>query len=308
MDDIDSYFDDLGLLPEMTVSHEVSGGHMAYHRTVYTNDSEHIFIKKCKDIPGMSDQQKKHALSYLEKEFSIINQLSTQDYIPEFAELRNNALIMPAYLPSHGWHWQIPQDTDARLNYIQHILKVLSEKENLQIDYTHADIEDTVQTLQLNGWEKLTQQPDLLAAIQNAYQKFKDKLQPDSQILATSLLDNITKLAAEYRPIKDTQLTAFSHHDARINNIAWQTNGQLRIVDWSWAGMGLPLSDSTMFLIDLAKNGVDISDYVDGYFSDKHAFILTGYWLARSLEPSSHNPEVRLHQFASAISAYSLLK
>ena len=73
--------------------------------------------------------------------------------------------------------------------------------------------------------------------------------------------------------------------------------------------MGLPNSDTTMFLVDLTKSGIDVSEYLDRYFNPDHAHILIGFWLARALEPpSKSNPEVRLHQLASAITAYNLIK
>ena len=63
-----------------------------------------------------------------------------------------------------------------------------------------------------------------------------------------------------------------------------------------------------MFIIDLHKAGIDVSDYLDDNFDENHAKLLIGYWLARSAEPAYNNSgNVRFHQFASAVSAASLL-
>lgn len=310
MDEIARYFENLGLEPSHTQMAPIKGGHMSYSKSVYINDSEKIFVKKFVARADLTKLQSAHALAYLHKENKIINQLSGMDISPEFSELiSSNSLILPAYTEESGWFWEAPEDTELLENYISSILSVLSEKESATVDFENVDILPSQQTLESSGWQKLTKLPDLKSQITDKVAQFKSVLHPITVNSGHDLIENIGDLINQYRPVSSKELTAFSHHDARQHNIAWHPDLGVRIVDWSWAGMGLPNSDTTMFLVDLTKSGIDVSEYLDQYFNPAHAHILIGFWLARALEPpSKSNPEVRLHQLASAITAYNLIK
>ncbi|MEK7626257.1 MAG: hypothetical protein AAB423_02820 [Patescibacteria group bacterium] len=310
MDEIARYFENLGLEPSHTQMAPIKGGHMSYSKSVYINDSEKIFVKKFVARADLTKLQSAHALAYLHKENKIINQLSGLDISPEFSELiSSNSLILPAYTEESGWFWEAPEDTELLENYISSILSVLSEKESATVDFENVDILPSQQTLESSGWQKLTKLPDLKSQITDKVAQFKSALHPITVNSGHDLVENIGDLINQYRPVSSKELTAFSHHDARQHNIAWHPDLGVRIVDWSWAGMGLPNSDTTMFLVDLTKSGIDVSEYLDRYFNPDHAHILIGFWLARALEPpSKSNPEVRLHQLASAITAYNLIK
>ncbi len=310
MDVIARYFEDLGLEPSHTQMTPIKGGHMSYSKSVYSNDSERIFVKKFVTRPNLTKLQSTHAIAYLNKENKIISQLSGLDISPEFSELISpNSLILPAYTQNHGWFWEAPEDTELLNSYISSILSVLSEKENATVDFENPDIPPSQQTLESSGWQKLAKVTDLESQIVDKIKQFKSLLHPLTINAGHDLVENIKELVNQYQPIDNTALTAFSHHDARQHNITWHPELGVRIVDWSWAGMGLPNSDTTMFLVDLTKSEIDITEYLDKYFNSTHAHILIGFWLARALEPpSKSNPEVRLHQLASAITAYNLIK
>lgn len=310
MDEIARYFENLGLEPSHTQMAPIKGGHMSYSKSVYSNDSEKIFVKKFVARADLTKLQSTHAIAYLHKENKIINQLSGLDISPEFSELiSSNSLILPAYTEESGWFWEAPEDTELLENYISSILSVLSEKESATVDFENVDILPSQQTLESSGWQKLTKLPDLKSQITDKVAQFKSVLHPITVNSGHDLIENIGDLINQYRPVSSKELTAFSHHDARQHNIAWHPDLGVRIVDWSWAGLGLPNSDTTMFLVDLTKSGIDVSEYLDQYFNPDHAHILIGFWLARALEPpSKSNPEVRLHQLASAITAYNLIK
>ena len=78
------------------------------------------------------------------------------------------------------------------------------------------------------------------------------------------------------------------------------------MIDWSWAGHGLPGSDSTSLLIDLNKKGHDITAY-RSFINPDHCLTLLGFWLNRSIQPSQGAEGLREEQFLSAISAFELL-
>lgn len=310
MDEISRYFEDLGLEPSHTQMAPIKGGHMSYSKSVYSNDSERIFVKKFVSRPDLTNLQSIHAIAYLHKENKIINQLSGLDISPEFSELiASDSLVLPAYTQNYGWFWEAPEDRELLENYVSSILKVLSEKESAVVDFENPDIPPSQQTLESTGWQKLKKLSDLKSLVEDKITDLKGKLHPLTVKSGYELVEDLGSLINRYKPINSKELTAFSHHDARQHNIAWHPDYGVRVVDWSWAGMGLPNSDTTMFLIDLVKSEIDISEYLDQYFNSTHAHILIGFWLARALEPpSKSNPEVRLHQLASAITAYNLIK
>ncbi|MEK9196641.1 MAG: hypothetical protein AAB914_04695 [Patescibacteria group bacterium] len=309
MDDISRYFEDLGLDSTHTQQLPVHGGHMSYKKSIHINDSEKIFVKTFVSVPDLTEKQSDHAVAYLQKENSIINQLSAIDTVPEHSELISSSLIMPAYLEDLGWYWQAPEDQEFQEKYIDDILSAITEKESLQINFDSSIVAPSQKTFEENGWQKLAKITDLETQVIDKIKQLKSKLHPTTFSSGYELVDDLDNLIAEYAPIDQKKLTAFTHHDARQHNIAWHPELGVRIVDWSWAGVGLPNSDSTMFLIDLTKSEIDISQYLEKYFNSQHAHTLIGYWLARSLEePSKSNPQVRLHQLASAITAYNLYK
>jgi thiamine kinase-like enzyme len=101
--------------------------------------------------------------------------------------------------------------------------------------------------------------------------------------------------------------SVFSHHDARQANIAWHPEHGVRVVDWSWAGYGLERADTTTFLIDLHKSGVDISSYMNNYSNSTHTLLQAGFLLGHSLWPASPSSKtVRAHQLISAASAFDI--
>ncbi|OGL30471.1 hypothetical protein A3F37_01195 [Candidatus Saccharibacteria bacterium RIFCSPHIGHO2_12_FULL_41_12] len=309
MDEILAYFDSLGLDSELTQKTPVNKGHMSYEKAIYTNDSERIFVKKFVEDANLNPTQSAHAVAYLQKENTVINQLSTIDTVPEHAELIDGSLVLPAYTEELGWFWEAPEDEELRPKYIKEILNALFQKESVSVNLDESVVAPSQQTLERKGWQKLIKTPGLKPQVADKLKQHKTNLYPMTIASGQELLNNLDNLMAKFKPIDATELTAFCHHDARQHNIAWHPFLGVRIVDWSWAGIGLPNSDSTMFLIDLTKSEIDISQYLDEYFNPKHAYTLIGYWLARAIEPpNKSNPEVRLHQLASAITAYNLLR
>jgi len=98
-----------------------------------------------------------------------------------------------------------------------------------------------------------------------------------------------------------------AHNDARQSNIAWHENEGVRMVDWSWADPAPEHADTTMFLVDLAKSGHDVTPYM--YSINKEYLVtLIGFWLAHSIwETRDGSTTVREQQVASAVAAYQLL-
>ena len=121
-------------------------------------------------------------------------------------------------------------------------------------------------------------------------------------------LEEVQHLQQEASSLSRTPPLLPAHNDARQSNIAWHPEQGVRIVDWSWADPAPKNADATMFLIDLAKSGHDVSGHL-ARFNRDYAVILAGFWLAHSTwQARDAGSTVREHQVASAASALELIR
>ena len=125
---------------------------------------------------------------------------------------------------------------------------------------------------------------------------------------ALSLGEEVQHLQQEASSLSRTPPLLPAHNDARQSNIAWHPEQGVRIVDWSWADPAPKNADATMFLIDLAKSGHDVSGHL-ARFNRDYAIVLAGFWLAHSTwQARDAGSTVREHQVASAASALELIR
>lgn len=171
-------------------------------------------------------------------------------------------------------------------------------------DIGHTNYTDTSQvtltypTLQNEGW--------------NTYPEYREAI---LHVLTDAGGDHSAKLATEldeiyehYKRLPKRPLDSFCHGDMRQSNVAWHPSEGVRIVDWSWAGNSPSGLDTTSFLIDLAKSGIDISAHRE-HFAIDQALLLIGFWLHHSTWPTpTDDTTVRQHQIASAVTAWQLVK
>lgn len=278
---------------------EPSGGHMGYERTVVSlPNSEKIFIKRHNAARFSDSIRERHSRNYLQKEFAVYRQLSSQSpYIAECRELiEDHTLVLTAYDPRDGWHWRAPQEPELQKRYIRDVLTALKEIEAMAFKDA-SDIPPAHQSFVYEGWGQYDHTREQIAVL------LATTAIPSADILR----DGIEALYAEYLTQPEQSLEYFAHTDIRQSNLAWHPNHGVKIVDWSWAGPSDSGLDTTSFLIDLAKSGIDIQEYMDD-FNPLHARRMIGFWLGRAILPAHHDTSVRDHQLASAITAFSLLQ
>jgi hypothetical protein len=293
---------------------DVNAGHMMYQKLRIQSANGDLYFVKTSDDSLLTDKTEADKMwQYLIKEQYAYDILDRNGFthIPK-VELDNRSLVMEYLANDQGWYWNAPDKESDK--YVSDVLSALGELENLPISEELDQVESLTSTQKLfkRGWQTID---DLkIIKILNRSDDFEIQLK-DHIFSGIEYIDTIIN-DVEFREelIKNTDryiklpTNNVGHFDARQANIGWHPVYGVKIIDWSWVSRGPAKSDSTMFLIDLHKSGVDVSEYIDTHFDVNHANLLIGYWLSRCAEPSFNNLDnVRFHQYASAVSAGSLL-
>lgn len=282
------------------------GGHMAYDYELLKSEYGHVFLKTHNPANYTIPEKEERGRYYLKREASMLQHLRQSEYhhIPNKHQLfAQQTLVIEGLPESEGWHWQLPEDFAYREHYIEHILHSLHKLDAVPLPYEDGVIQPSLVSFHEEGWDAL----DDLTAVAERIRSFQQRLKPETVTTSEKLIAALASLKASFSTV-EPEPDVFSHHDARQSNIAWHPERGVKIVDWSWAGPGIKKADSTMFLIDIAKSGHDVTPYIKEHFSPEYAQLLIGFWLGHSLLPTrSADDTVRLHQIASAVTAYELL-
>lgn len=287
----------------------VRGGHMGYtHATHTTPTGQHIHTKRHNpDFHTEPDRAKRSRL-YLQKEASVLDHLAANGYdsIPEHVDYHNGMLAMDAFTIDDGWKWRHPEDNDTQTRYINDTLTALDALAQIpSIDDT-PDITPSIVSFLEEGWGTFDETSRYtITAMLHDYADTIDNA--DFADAARQLACNLDTLRSSAQSIDLDQPTVLCHHDFRESNFAWHSEQGVKIIDWSWAGLGPINADATTFLIDLHKRGVDVAGHFD-HFNRDHALLLMGFWLAHGIRPSYGDTDVRFQQINSAVAAYDLIQ
>lgn len=275
-----------------------TGGHMNYTRHIASLPTgRRVFVKR-HDAETFSDiEREQHSREYLRKEHDVYRQLAPQTkVIPQVFELvDDHTLILEACDPRDGWLWRAPYEPTLRDRYIRETIAALREIETLEYNDT-STVAPSHESFEKEGWANYPANRE----------EIMKRLRDHSSPIAHSLSEMIDHLYEADRNRTVRARTSLAHADLRQSNFAWHPTLGVRIVDWSWASPSSPGLDTTSFLIDLAKSGISIEDYMED-FDTTHARKLIGFWLGRSIQPSREGSLVREHQLASALAAFKLL-
>jgi len=292
------FFD--GILEHSDTKLPVSGGYMKYDKYIASMGTKHAFVKWLPNVGVVSPDRHKQMRSYLEKEAGIMAHLRTHGFlqVPTHSVLRNSQLAMDALRQEDGWQWEASAATLD--SYVKDAFDSFKSLESIPLPPDTFDVEPSYESVINEGWTLVddqaeTQLSSFLAAL------------PEGRLdYAASFLHDIPSLRQAAGTFESHDTFVFCHLDMRQENMAWNPEKGIKIIDWSWAGPGLPGSDATSLLIDLHKNGFDVSRYV-GHINLQHCYNLMGFWLAHSTMPNQGAEGLREQQFESALSAYELL-
>lgn len=281
----------------------IEAGHMEYTKTICTKDEQAVFVKQHDPLLFTDTERAERSHTYLEKEAATLAHLRQHNFqhIPTHSLLHNNALLMEAFPTDADWYWRAHQEHLE--TYITDTLAAFRILEAMPLAADSFPIEPSYESFRSEGWHSFTS--ETMTLLEQRLVDFAPRLSELSQQSARMLLNDLQQLQREATQSRSTPEFVFCHHDIRQSNIAWHPEKGSRLVDWSWAGIGERGSDSTSFLIDLAKSGHDISPYYK-HLNSHHCLTLIGFWLAHSTWPSHKDDTVRFQQFLSAVSAYEV--
>ncbi len=282
----------------------VTGGHMSYYRVIAKTKVGDVFMK-CHDKHSFSDPiREAHSRQYLHKEKHVYDHVEQHGFlhIPASVHLtHDHALHMEALTEHEGWRWRAP--VDSLDQYISQAFESFDRLEQIPLMDDFHDTDGASHDLLFDmGWCRydLDIKRQIAARLDRWHPQFHEHFRKTAVLLERDI-DMLHDTATPTMP------EVFAHHDLRQANVAWHPEHGVKIVDWSWAGIGPKNCDATMLLIDLHKSGHDVSNYMER-FNKHHAHNLIGYWLAQcQLEPRMPYSKVRFQQALSAISAYDLL-
>lgn len=304
----------LGYRPDELQLRSADGGHMAYRRLFVDVPSvqKTYFVKGQDSSLFTDDEREVHARQYLLKEHMLFDYLRKSGFmhVPEETGLiADSYLVMQGLQAEQGWHWRAPRDNPELFeSYVRSVLGSFDALQNVPIPNEEYFFPKRILKVYMEeGWDYLDK--NQIEKVKIASEKLRSKLHPETAAVLDELLSRLPEIVPTGQALYDNaQQYYLSHHDARQANIAWHPDHGARVIDLSWVDIGFKNADSTMFLIDLAKAGHDVSPYMNAYFNPDHALLLMGHWLGRCAEPTRDSiPTVRLHQLASALTAYRLL-
>lgn len=278
----------------------VDGGYMQYDKWIIESDGKRVFTKNCPADHQRADE----LLSYIKKEADVMAHLRQSGYghLPSNSLYSDGKLLMDAIRVEDGWRWQIDQEfVDTQL---LRVLDSFAALETIPLPPSTYDVEDSYESFIQEGWRVFTDETHQTLAA--TYAGAEAQLPKRFQSTARELLQSVPVLQDIAGVLPKPEALVFCHHDARESNFAWHPEKGIKIIDWSWAGPGLPGSDATRLLIDLHKRGYDVDAYRD-YINPEHCLNLIGFWLTRSTVASHGAEGLREQQFISALSAYELL-
>lgn len=285
----------------------VTGGHMNYERLLIDTSDDGLLFAKLHSAEKFTDSvRERHSREYLHKEQAMMSHLRREGYadVPAHSRLADtHSLVMEGLSPEDDWQWRATQHTID--TYIDEVTAALTRLEQIQRPSDFFDSHaPTHRALIDEGWASLDSQR--LGLLQQKLRSVAPRLQPRMLQTVEQLIDSLPTLCQ--RPLPATPPTRLCHHDMRQTNVAWHEQHGVRIVDWSWAGIGLEKADHTSLLVDLHKSGHDVSHHLSIHFNPDHAHLMLGFLLARAIAPSGGSGnEVRFHQTVSAVSTFDLL-
>ena len=284
-------------------------GHMAYRHYIARHDDTAIFVKEHDALQFNDPHREAHSRAYLAKEQAHYRHLQAQGFtaIPRHTHLRDDQLLaMEHFDAKDDWHWRAPAESQL---YIEAVLEAFDDLQATapMINPAHHQlINPTYETFWREGWDAIDEAAR--AAIDRRVAELSSGWSNQRRTAALATLESLEQLQNEAQAIDRVAPLFAAHNDARQSNIAWHPEQGVRIVDWSWADPAPKNADATMFLIDLAKSGHDVSEHLTRFNRD-YAVILAGFWLAHSTwQARDAGSTVREHQVASAASALELIR
>lgn len=311
----------LGVEPVSLKMESVSGGYSRNRRSLVYNDDNWIFVKEVDTSLLTSEGEEERW--WLRKDYLCVNTLRplVPNLVPEWSQLdeSGHVLMMTSYRSVDGWLWTIPEEPQLQHDYIQAVIAAIKQLEAVTFD------EMTIEALKLQPFfrDELALDDGLSLIITN--QAVRDKLLAKYAMMIDDVnLVHLRKPLLEMKillgdkaalrvlSLKAQQLIeqpndAFGHCDVRSDNLTYNKNtGVVKFVDWNWASMTPKGLGATEFLINVARNGIDVMPWISELNIEALASVI-GYYARRCLKDQrAPGNTVRDVQALSAAVSFSL--
>jgi hypothetical protein len=328
--DTDSIISSVGLkvaAEELGCSHRevqimvVEGGYSRNRRSLVGHGDKWIFAKEVDHSLIPSDGAEE--MGWLRKDFECTDVLRqiVPEIVPDWEKLvaNDHVLLMPSYRIEDGWVWSLPTATVEQQKYIQAVVDATKKLESVKFDQV------TIDNLKLhpffrdhlamdNGLGLIVQNDDIRNQLLDKYAMME---QDDSLIGLRPAIHKMRILLQDETALKDLSQRAtllieqpndcFGHCDVRSDNIAYNSStDQIKFVDWNWASFTSSGFGSTEFLVDMARQGVDITPWLDNLNIEMLA-AMVGFYAKRCLkDPLTPGNTLRDMQAQSAAVALNL--
>lgn len=306
---------------ELTIE-PVSGGFSLNQRAIVRCGNKSLFVKEVEDTLLEGDGKQERA--WLAKDQGVMELLRSEDIdvVPEWSVLSDDStvLAMTAYPTVEGWYWTLPDDTSVQRSYISAVITAAKTLETAT--FTSRDVDNLSlhpyfreKIGDVDSFSNFVADRDNLDRLVHKYQLLEQttKEQLHSMKLQSILdaLHNPAAITNIRRGIQDLLAQpdeVFGHCDVRSDNLAYNLkHNRVVLVDWNWASQTPKKFGSTEFLISVAKQGADITEWHNELNPGLLAG-LVGFWWGCCLRPEfNEGSNLRNHQAVSAAVAYDLL-
>ena len=301
----------------------VSGGYSRNRRSLVRVGNKWIFAKEV-DL-SLLPEDGTEELGWLKKDHEMTRYLDSRNVsvAPEWSKLvaDGHVLLLPSYRSEDGWTWQLPSEPAEQAKYVDAVVRATNVLANVELD------DATIEQLSAQpvfgdelafdeGFDLVLANDAIRLQVAAKYKSLLDG-QPAAHMapLLTEMLDllddrdTLRALSVVGRQLAGQPSDRFGHCDVRSDNIAYNTlTGEAKFVDWNWASLAPVGFGPTEFLLDMARNGVDVSPWLDELNPNLLAATV-GFYMRRCIkDPLMPGSTLRDMQAESGAVAYHLYR
>lgn len=312
----------LGCLPSETITSAVSGGYSHNRRGLIGYNDQWLFAKEIDPTQLAGDGTQERAWLYKDHACTEMIRTIAPEIVAEWSSLSADGqlMLMSSYRHEDGWVWLPPADSSMHEAYVTNVLATITRLATIHPAETQVDqlglkpyIRDMI--AHDSGIDMIISDPEVRRALSVDYQILEQTteiatIRHAAQGMQVMLNDQSLLLSlrtAQNRLDQQPQLT-LSHGDIRADNIVHNAElQQTKLVDFDWLSLAPEGFDTTEFLIDTARYGVDVLPWAELLNKDLLAATV-GYYARRAIEDDDDRQSLRnLKLESAAIAAWLYL-
>jgi len=300
----------------------VAGGFSHNRRSLVGHEGRWLFAKEVDAKLLMGDGSRER--SWLRKDFDCAESMRAQapEIVPDWEDITqdDSVLLITAMTREDGWQWKPPKEPQNHARYISSALAAIERLNSMAFsddEATRCRIAPYTRDLLAfdSGFDMLLSRDEIRHQLHDEYVSIAQ--QTDVPILRQAfatmkllLNDEVTlrRYAELAKQLHNQPELILSHSDVRVDNIAYHAVADRTVlIDFDWLSLAPEKFDSTEFLIDVTRYGVDVSPW-EGMLNKELLAAAIGYYARRVIEDEDGRAELRQMKLESAAVAALLLK